>query len=116
MTILTKKVSSLTENEMRALEEIKRRIRLCFPVHEFILFGSKARGDAKPDSDIDLLIITERALDWRETDRVISETYEVNLTHGTLFTVQPVALPDWDNGLWSGIALKQSIEEDGIIV
>ena len=110
------KAMPLTENEIHALEEIKRRVRSCFPVHEFILFGSKARGDAEPDSDIDLLIITEHTLDWRETDRVIGETYEVNLTHGTLFTAQPVARSDWDNGLWSGIALKQNIEEDGIAV
>lgn len=80
MITLTKKASCLTENEIHALEEIKYRIKACFPVHEFILFGSKARGDARPDSDIDLLIVFERELDWRETEKVIGETYEVNLT------------------------------------
>jgi predicted nucleotidyltransferase len=113
---LTKRVSHLTENEIRALEEIKRRVQACFPVHEFILFGSKARGDARPDSDIDLLIVFERELDWRETDKVIGETYEVNLTHGTLFTAHAVARSDWENEMWPGVGLKESIEEDGIVV
>jgi predicted nucleotidyltransferase len=31
------------------------------PVQEVILFGSHARGDARPDSDIDLCIVSEEA-------------------------------------------------------
>lgn len=116
MITLTQKASSLTKNELHALEEIKRRIQACSPVHEFIIFGSKARGDARPDSDIDLLIVFERTLDWRETDKVIGETYEVNLTHGTLFTALPVARADWENELWPGVGLKQNIQADGILV
>jgi len=110
MTTLTKKISALTENELHALEEIKRRIQACFPVYEFILFGSKARGDARPDSDIDLLIVFERDLDWRETDKVIGETYEVNLTHGTLFTALPVARSDWEMSYGPALDLKKTLK------
>ena len=38
-----------------------------------ILFGSRARGDFKKDSDWDILIVTKRELDWRERLRLSGE-------------------------------------------
>ncbi len=35
-------------------------------VDEVILFGSRARGDFRKDSDWDILLITERELEWQE--------------------------------------------------
>jgi predicted nucleotidyltransferase len=41
----------------RVLEEIVRRLVAEVDPDRIILFGSRARGDAKPDSDVDLLVI-----------------------------------------------------------
>lgn len=43
-------------------EEVVRRIRAVAEPERIILFGSQARGDAKPSSDIDLLIIAQSDL------------------------------------------------------
>lgn len=116
MITSTKASFTLIENEVHALKEIKRRVQDLFPIHDVILFGSKARGDSGDDSDIDLLFITEQRLDWRDIDMIIGETYEANLIYGTLFTAHAIALSDWDNGLWTGLAFKENIEKDGIVV
>jgi len=42
-------------------------------LEEVILFGSRARGDFRKDSDWDLLIITNRDLDWPERLRLSGE-------------------------------------------
>ncbi len=42
-------------------------------LEEVILFGSRARGDFRKDSDLDVLIITERELSWRERLRLSGE-------------------------------------------
>jgi predicted nucleotidyltransferase len=43
----------------QALQEMVRRIVERFDPEKIILFGSQARGDAGPDSDIDLLVVME---------------------------------------------------------
>jgi predicted nucleotidyltransferase len=106
----------LTANEKAALTALEKRIRAKFDIQQFILFGSKARGDFQPDSDIDLLVVTEKKLGWREKDLIISETYEINLMFGTLFTAHTVAGEEWENGLWTCLPIRQSIDKDGIPV
>ncbi len=53
---------TLQPDELRAIEEFKRRLLAELPgqVKDIILFDSKARGDAHSGSDIDLLVIVDR--------------------------------------------------------
>jgi len=44
-------------------EEITRRIVEAVSPERVILFGSRARGDHRPDSDIDLLVVFRRVAD-----------------------------------------------------
>lgn len=52
------------------LVEVVRRIRSVGSPQKIMLFGSWARGTARPDSDLDLLIIEESDLPrWRRSAR-----------------------------------------------
>ena len=42
-------------------DDLVRAIREVADPELVILFGSQARGDARPDSDVDLLIVQERS-------------------------------------------------------
>ncbi|PYV10968.1 MAG: hypothetical protein DMG23_05735, partial [Acidobacteria bacterium] len=44
------------------LEEVVRRILAAGSPLRIVLFGSRARGEAKPGSDLDLLIVEESTL------------------------------------------------------
>lgn len=63
----------LEPDEILAVEEFKERLLAELPgqVKDIILFGSRARGDAHPGSDIDLLVVVDRRAP--EVDDVISE-------------------------------------------
>ena len=51
-----------TEASREVLDEIVRRIVEAVDPDRIILFGSRARGDADPDSDYDILIIAPSSL------------------------------------------------------
>jgi len=40
-------------------EELVRRVRAAVPAERIVLFGSTARGDARPDSDVDILVVAK---------------------------------------------------------
>lgn len=48
-------MSNVVQEQM--LREITLRIVREFQPHRIVLFGSRARGDAQPDSDVDLLVV-----------------------------------------------------------
>lgn len=52
----------LSEAERAAVGEFCRRVLAALPdaVQDIVLYGSKARGDAHPESDVDLLVVLRR--------------------------------------------------------
>jgi predicted nucleotidyltransferase len=55
-------------NEAPPIEEIAKRIVAEFDPQRIILFGSRARGDERADSDLDLLV--EMATDLPAAERI----------------------------------------------
>ena len=53
----TKYSNYLTDNERKALSELKEKIAEKYPGAKLILYGSKASGDYNQDSDINLPIV-----------------------------------------------------------
>jgi predicted nucleotidyltransferase len=82
---------NLTPIQRQALQTAKTLIEQRFPVRSAILFGSCARGENQPDSDIDLFILTERKLSWRERFEITNILSDVNLEYDTL--IHSVAAP-----------------------
>lgn len=52
------------------IQEITRRIVAASDPEQVILFGSYARGDVGPDSDVDVLVIVNNVLPRQESVRV----------------------------------------------
>jgi len=52
-------------DEVGLLSHVRDRLVAGFQPLRIILFGSRARGDARPDSDVDLLVIVQEASDKR---------------------------------------------------
>jgi uncharacterized protein (UPF0332 family)/predicted nucleotidyltransferase len=107
----------LEHDELRAVEEFKRRILAELPgqVKDIILFGSKARGDGHPGSDIDLLVIMDRRTP--EVEDIISE-----ITVDTLLKkridISALDFTSDEIAEWSalGTPLMRNVAEEGIVL
>jgi len=106
----------LTANENAALVEIKRRVSELFAVRHYILFGSKARGDAAADSDIDLLLVTEQELKHFERHVVAKEITRINRQFDTLYSFIVIPSAEWNSRLFSFMPLHENVVRDGIAV
>lgn len=75
---LGREVSSLGKS---LLARLKREFSLAFGKRfkGLILFGSEARGDATPDSDIDFLVLIENMDPAEDRKTVVNVTYPVML-------------------------------------
>ncbi len=63
---------------------------------QVILYGSHARNEARPDSDIDLaIVLTGEVTPGREIDRMLDAITDVNLEHSALLSVYPVSESDY---------------------
>ncbi len=108
-------LSHLTSNERAAVTEYIARIRSRFPdrVLDVILFGSKVRGDADIESDIDLLVLvdTENNEFRSELWRVASD---VSLGYNVVLSPRVFGQARWAETRRIRLPLYRAIVADGV--
>lgn len=78
-----------------------------------VLFGSRARGDAGPDSDYDLAVFLTALPDrWAELDRLAELRIEFLEQTGTFFDAKPYPAIAWQDRS----PLMHEIRRDGVAV
>lgn len=80
------------------VKEIKEAIHKVDPNATTILYGSEARGDARPDSDIDLLILVDGdKLNQRMIHAYTYPLYDIEWNKGVLISPMVVLKKNWEN-------------------
>ena len=69
----------MTRQDIALLDRIRDTLREVEPGAQVILYGSRARGDAQPDSDWDLLILVNGSVDVQSTASVQRCLYQLEL-------------------------------------
>lgn len=94
------------------LKLVKNRIKEVDPDSRILLFGSRARGESRKDSDWDFLILSNRKVDRDFKNQIFDTLFEVELETDEVLTgvVQNAII--WDDLMLT--PLYQNILQDGI--
>lgn len=106
--------AGLADEVLRALDELVAALRVPFPLSDFVLYGSHARGSADEESDIDLLVLTARPLSREERHVITDAAFGVNLRHGTNFSTLVVDREAWEHGRFQSLPIRREIQREGI--
>jgi len=78
------------------IQTLKRQI---LPNEKVILFGSQARGDARPDSDWDLLVLINKDKKTREDEDMYAYPFdELGWNYGVAINSKLYTKKQWEQG------------------
>ena len=81
-----------------------------------ILFGSEARGDARPDSDIDVLILLDKEkISLSDRQEVTYPLYDVELDTGVIISPIVFSKKQWDSEL-SITPFYHNVIKEGVVI
>jgi len=115
MALTMNKYSTLTTTERQALETLVQRLYMRHSdlIQSATLFGSKARGDAGPDSDIDVIVVlTNDDPHLRSSVRRLAA--RVSLEYDLLISVRAVGRSHWHKLSHYRFPIYRAIQAEGI--
>ena len=93
------------------LAEMVRRLVSAYQPEEVYLFGSRARGEARPDSDYDLLVVVPESASPEQRDSRLA--YEALLGMGVAKDVVVVTRDYYRWMLGAAASLPATVEREG---
>jgi uncharacterized protein len=103
----------MKSNERAAVQKLKREIGKTINLVDYRLFGSKARGEESPESDIDVMIVVENYTP--DVEAVIDELiFEINLDYDCLISAVIFGSNELHEGPLGESPIYRSISSEGI--
>lgn len=94
---------------------IREYINTIDPDAEVILYGSRARGNEKPDSDWDILILTDYPVNRAVESEFRNKLYDLELETGEVFSVFVYSKINW-NSVQRITPFYQNVTLEGIVI
>ena len=104
----------LSSQEQQALQELSSFIKAQWPQARVKVFGSKIKGTADEESDLDTLIALPHAVTEDVRRQIIHRVFEINLTNGTNLSVLIVSQEEWEQGYLTLLPIHREVEEGSV--
>lgn len=102
----------LTPQERQAVDALVQSLHQQYPdrIRKIMLFGSKARGDSRPDSDIDILILVDDD-HWRFSHAIGKIASRISLHRDVLLGPCVISQERWPSTI-----LYRTVADEGILL
>lgn len=104
----------MNNTEKIVIEKFKTLLSKRVGFHKLILFGSRARGDADPDSDLDVLVVLESQPTDSDRELISDCAWEAGFEYGIVIVPIVFARREWEEGPERYSLLSQAVQADGI--
>lgn len=92
------------------------RIRAHYRTAQIVLFGSQARGQAEPESDIDLLVLLDEEITFAKKQMIQDMLYEIGLAEDIVISTIVRSCDAWNSPISKAMPLYRVIQEEGLQV
>jgi predicted nucleotidyltransferase len=103
----------MAPDDRRIAVEFKQRIGTLVRILELRAFGSRARGDATPGSDLDIFLVVDR-IDADLRERISEIAWEVGFENGLVLSTLVVTMEQLKYGPMGVSPIIRQIEKEGI--
>ena len=103
----------MTEKDREILKAFARRVRSRFPKASIWAFGSRVRGNAAPDSDLDVCVVVDRL--GEENDReILTAAWEVGFAEDVVISTMTFSREEFATGPLTQSPIVQEIHRHGV--
>lgn len=104
----------MNAKDREILNKLKSLLQEKVKLHQVILFVSRARGDAEPDSDMDVLVILDEPRTAKVRKIVSDCTWEAGFDAGVVVASVVFSREEWENGPEYYSTLAEAVRSEGI--
>lgn len=105
----------LNARDRKIATQLKKQVEIITPIKRMIVFGSRARGKAQRDSDMDVFIELS-AVTPELRQQIMTSAWEVSLEQGVVISIFLTSTLLLSSSPLAGNPILRAIETEGIAV